>query len=146
MKTRWIIPLVVLFALAAAPMGFTQTGASERDAVVNSFKEFARDYMQKWNAKNTPIQMLSVERGNSKTKFLWTRIYDDPVENYDIDVKATDSLVSPYIGILKFTSVGHGNGPHTSREAAEKDQKFQVVSSAERLEFNYQDGKWVAKE
>jgi len=146
MKIPRKIPAVVLLVLAAAPMAAAQSGPSQREAIVNSFKEFAKDYMQKWNAQHTQVVFDSFQRGNSKTRLDWRRTYDDPVENYDIDVKPTDSLVTPYLGILKFTIVFHNTAMHNSRERAEKDQKFKTLSTPVRVEFNYQEGNWIKRE
>ena len=73
----------------------------------------------------------------------WARVYDDPVLDFSFDVRVTDSLVTPYTGILSYKRVSHSTAGHATKEGAAKDSDFGTsVSVPLTLTYGYQDGKW----
>jgi hypothetical protein len=79
-----------------------------------------------------------------KPKLVWTKLYTAVVSKYSFDVKVTDSLVTPYTGILSYTEVSWFTAEHPTKEEAEKDNNFtSSLPNSFTLTYGYQDGKWV---
>jgi hypothetical protein len=74
---------------------------------------------------------------------VWTKSYLATVSTYDFDVKKTDSLVTPYTGILSHSEVVWSTVGHATKDEAEKDPNFNS-SPGEPFTFTYgyQDGGW----
>jgi hypothetical protein len=65
---------------------------------------------------------------------------------YSIDVRKTDSLVSPYIGTVEFKLYFYLADVHDTKEKAEKDTGFgSVATLRHRYTFAFQQDKWVLK-
>ncbi len=59
------------------------------------------------------------------------------------DVKLTDSLVTPYTGILTYTEVSWSTAKHATKEEAEKDSNFtSSLSNSHTFTYGYQNGMW----
>ncbi len=77
------------------------------------------------------------------------REYYDPVslKDCEINVRATDSLTSPYHGILSYHRHDYRTAVHTTKIEAEQDSKFHQVGGEHPvhvvIEFDYRDGSWV---
>jgi hypothetical protein len=74
---------------------------------------------------------------------IWSRHYSAIVSKYSFDVKATDSLITPYTGILSYTDVSWFTVDHATKEAAEKDDNFtSSLTDSFTFTYGYQDGQW----
>ena len=73
----------------------------------------------------------------------WTRAYIATVSTYSFDVKLTDSLVTPYTGILTYAEVLWSTTMHATKEGAEKDHNFTSSrSESYTFTYGYQSGEW----
>jgi hypothetical protein len=59
-------------------------------------------------------------------------------DDYSIDVKRNDSLITPYIGLIKFYGRWHINGLLGIKEEIQTEWKSVII------EFGYRNGKWEA--
>lgn len=113
-----------------------QDQKAERDAVVKSFKQYIESYIQSYKTDNHERVHKAVAG--------WVRGYYLPDRNYNIDIRSTDSLISPYTGICEFTLVSHWTDFHKTKEEAERDDNFiRVESDKHRHTYAFQDGHWV---
>jgi len=131
---------VMVISLAAGVLACAATRAQdqkpERDAVVKSFKQYIKDYVDSYKTHKR-VRFLAKENGGVKADF-------EPDQNYSIDVKTTDSLISPYIGVCEFTMMIRTTAVHTTIEEAEKDNNFiHVETLKHRHTYAFQEGHWV---
>jgi hypothetical protein len=131
-KFAWI----AFVGLLACPGMFPQDQKSERDAVVKSFKQYIKDYMDSY--KTDRRERVNQLGGG------WAKEYFAPDSNYGIDVKATDSLISPYSGVCEFTMTRRWTAYHSTKEDAEQDNNFINVESVKHKHtYAFQEGHWV---
>ncbi len=79
-------------------------------------------------------------------KTVWFKAYTEKVVQYGFDVKVTDSLVTPYTGVLSYSEVFYSTLKHSTKEEAEQDNNFSPpYTSLHTRTFGYQDGKWVSQ-
>jgi hypothetical protein len=79
----------------------------------------------------------------SPVNAVWWKFYVAKVSDYSFDVKVTDSLVTPYSGVLSYTVVTWRTEDHPTNEEAEKDNNFTSSwSDSVTHTFGYQDGQW----
>ena len=77
-------------------------------------------------------------------KVLWRRQYTGTVSQYGFDVKVTDSLVTPYTGVLSYDEVAWSTAEHPAQKEAEQDNNFTPSSKTPHTStYGYQEGKWV---
>ena len=79
----------------------------------------------------------------------WAKVVIKPEGNVEYDVKRTDSLVSPYAGVIMFTTLSVADRADSSEEAQRLVLSFDTGRvSRERtvLRFAYQSGAWVPQE
>ena len=55
---------------------------------------------------------------------LWRKQYTETVSQYGFDVKVTDSLVTPYTGVLSYDEVVWLTAEHPTEKEAEQDNSF----------------------
>lgn len=156
--------LVFVFALiVASPSGFAFDQKSEQ-AVVKSFKQFAADLVAGYSARKNewaePWQMPpcetvqdvleAVHRGISHAQ--WAEDHPhfrkgryEPSTDYGVDVRKTDSLISPYLGVIEFRWFGRYGGCAKTREDAQAGSVSDKVEYdvKYRYTFAFQDGAWV---
>ena len=88
-------------------------------------------------------QVLTAD-GKPLAKTVWFKTYTEKVVQYGFDVKTTDSLVTPYTGVLSYSEVAWFTTRHPTKEEAEQDNNFTPPLTSPRTRtFGYQDGKWV---
>jgi hypothetical protein len=107
-----------------------------------SFKKETSAYMAHYK-KYMMTTMVSGEGDK------WLKISLE-ASDFSIDVRKTDSLVSPYIGTLDFTVTIRFTANHETRAEAEADSSFVGDSGKGIIEphkhiYAFQDGKWVSK-
>lgn len=73
----------------------------------------------------------------------WAKGYIATVSTYSFDVKLTDSLVTPYTGILTYSEVFWSTTEHATKEGAEKDSNFtSSLSTSYTFTYGDQNGQW----
>ncbi|HEV3275891.1 MAG TPA: hypothetical protein VG860_03670 [Terriglobia bacterium] len=115
--------------------------ASFKDYIANNIKSYETDRRE--HVRRMPA-VPGIEGVHAGLPAGWVRMYWEAQTDYSIDLRSTDSLISPYLGICEFTLVYHQTARHDTKEAAEKDDNF-VDSSVTKHKhtYGYQDGKWV---
>ncbi|MGC1187777.1 MAG: hypothetical protein WA871_10325 [Candidatus Acidiferrales bacterium] len=74
---------------------------------------------------------------------VWMNAYIASVSADNFDVKQTDSLVTPYTGILTYTEISWSTADHATKDEAEKDSNFSLLPSESLTStYGYQDGQW----
>ncbi|NLD47142.1 MAG: hypothetical protein GX660_08070 [Clostridiaceae bacterium] len=71
--------------------------------------------------------------------------YNSPL-NYKYDIKKTDSLVNPYIGICEFSLIVNRTKEHITRKSALSDNNFISSETEKNLHkhtYSYQNGEWM---
>lgn len=75
---------------------------------------------------------------------LWRKQYTETVSQYGFDVKVTDSLVTPYTGVLSYDKVTWYTAEHPTQKEADQDNDFtSSLKSSHTSTYGYQEGKWV---
>jgi len=70
--------------------------------------------------------------------------YTETVSRYGFDVEVTDSLVTPYTGVLSYDEVTWFTAEHPTQKEAEQDNSFtSSLKSSHTSTYGYQEGKWV---
>ena len=73
----------------------------------------------------------------------WTKVFIATVSTYSFDVKLTDSLVTPYTGILTYSEVLWSTAMHATKKEAEKDSNFTSShNDSHTFSYGYQNEKW----
>jgi hypothetical protein len=78
----------------------------------------------------------------------WLKQYYEPSTDYRIDVRKTDSIVSPYLGVVEFIVIRHYTECHKTQGEAEKDDAFtdhlgNIEPATHRDRFALQEKVWV---
>lgn len=134
--------LVAVLIVSSTPPIKSQNRASpqseEQDAV-KSFKKVAADFIASYEVnKREWVRSLPGDPGWKKVKH--------EVGEYSIDVRRTDSLISPYVGVLQFSLKFYITASHPTREEAERDVAFKILgSSTHEHTYVFQDEQWVIK-
>lgn len=132
-RAQWC---ALVIGVLACPVLGAQGQQSERDAVVKSFKEYIKGYMQSYE---TDERQRTEKLGGG-----WAKLEFRPEPDYKIDVTATNSLLSPYAGVCEFTMVRRWTDFHATKEEADKDGNLIHSSSMKhRHTYAFQDGRWV---
>ncbi len=121
---------------------------SEQDQAVSSFKQIVENYMKTY--KQSKHEQVYHLEGSSVANIPegWRKAYSELAsDDYKVDVQKTDSLVSPYLGILEFdTKTYVSSSTYGSQEAASQATDFPSDSSLlhkHRHTYAYQEGQWV---
>jgi hypothetical protein len=129
----------------AVPGEHTTVQQSEAN-VVKSFKENISSLMARYRAdKHERIEFDYCGTGTERPGYIRTSY--EPNTAYAVDVRKTDSLVSPYVGILLIEWNKHYSD---CKETQEKAQAQSGLGHFNSLKYRYtyalQDGKWVPTE
>lgn len=113
--------------------------------IVDSFKAYV---MPKINMVESTYQnaqpKVSYNEGYSVIKPYYTKEISEL--QYALDVRKTDSLMSPYIGIVEIAKIEHIYKKHNTKEEAMKEtQKWMDYLDKNRLKYVYSDGVWKVK-
>lgn len=105
--------------------------------VVSSFQKYITDFMASYKTNNR--EMVSELGGG------WAKEVYRPLGEPSIDIKKTDSLISPYVGICQFTLRADRTAFHKTKEEAAKDSKFvDSIDRDHRHRYAYKSEKWVS--
>ena len=104
--------------------------------IVSSFKKHLTDYVASYKT-NRRDEVRETSGG-------WIRNYYDIDENCTVDLRKTDSLISPYVGTANFVFTMHATSFHKTKAEAEADNNFiRSQPLKHRHVYAYQDGAWV---
>jgi hypothetical protein len=163
MRARWNSVLLVLALLTTGFGTFARDEKSEQ-AIVKSFKQFAAELIGRYGATNNesiqhwqmpPCETPEDLQGMLKAGVLpsqWEEQHPhfrkgryEPSTDYAVDVRKTDSLISPYVGIIEFHWLGrYGACAKTPEEAQASPVSDKVEYGVKyRYTFAFQDGAWV---
>jgi hypothetical protein len=110
---------------------------TQEDTVVSSFQRHVADFMASYQTNNR--ERVDKFGGG------WAKEAYRPIGEPSIDVKKTDSLISPYAGICEFTLRSDRTTFHKTKEEATKDNKFvESVDQDHRHRYAFKSGKWVS--
>ena len=117
----------------------TLTTLAQSDAdVVASFKKYMTNYVASY--KTDRREQVDHKSGG------WSRKYFELGADYSIDVRKTDSLISPYAGFAELVLTMHSTAFHKTQVEAETDHNFiESYSMKRRNTYAYQDGGWILK-
>lgn len=74
---------------------------------------------------------------------VWRKSYSEPISDYSFDVKVTDSLVTPYTGVLSYKQVFWETAEHPTKEEAQADNNFvRSLTGPQTFTYGYQEGQW----
>ena len=130
-----VVPALVLFNSRIA---FSADDTDKEKAIVASFKKVASEHIKSYEKENR--ERLALLGGG------WVKEKYEAQDKYEIDVEATKSLISPYIGTFEFSLKAKITNFHSTKEDAQKDNNF-VKSTflKHKHTYAYQDDKWVVK-
>lgn len=110
--------------------------ASAADDPVPKFEKFILEAMNATKA-NTPVNLNSYTQAWAKKRF--------SVADIKFDVKKTDSLVNPIVGLVTFQLVNEQTGFFPTKEEAEASTEFDpknLIHYRISLFYSYKDAKW----
>ena len=111
----------------------------DKNAVVNSYKQYISNFMESYKTDNRENIFFVDGLG-------WRKKIFEPKTDFEIDVRATDSLISPYIGTCDFTLITHLTAFHKTKAEAEQDRVFVTENTMKhRHTYALQDDIWVPK-
>jgi hypothetical protein len=124
------------------PSEHTMAKRPEAD-VVKSFKENVSSLMARYEAdKHERIEFDYCGTGIERPGYI--RASYEPNTLYAVDVRKTDSLVSPYVGILLIEWNKHYSDCEETQEKAQAQSRLGHFGSLKyRYTYAFQDGKWV---
>jgi hypothetical protein len=153
----WKPALFACLAVLVLDMGCAKkTKLSEEEQAVAAFKQVVENYMQTYKQGKheqvyhidevhhtdpyTRIPVIDVQGG-------WRKSYSEISGDPGIDVRKTDSLVSPYLGTLEFhTNLYVSRSAYDSEDSASQTTDFPTTPSDVRRHLHtyaYQNGAWV---
>jgi hypothetical protein len=130
--------LIIGLLLGAGLATETPARPPQENQVVSSFQKYIADFMASYQTDKR--ERVSKLGGG------WAKEIYHPVGEPSLDIKKTDSLISPYVGICEFTLRREVTAFHKTKEEAFKDNTFvQSVDAHHRHRYAFQSGKWVPK-
>ena len=126
-----VVPILLLMLGTTTLVTLAQSDAE----VVKSFKQYVYDYLASY--KTNRRELVDKLGGG------WAKMYFIPSGGLGVDVRKTDSLVSPYVGVLEFTMTRPFTAFHKTKAEAEVDNNFiQSTTTKHRHTYAFQDGAW----
>jgi hypothetical protein len=147
MKNFYKLALIALGAgLLFGSFVFAQDQKTEQESV-KKFKQYTSDLMAKYKAEKherTEHAVYCPNLGPGATGYV--KAAYEPDAGYTIDVRKTDSLITPYIGILKLQWNKRYSDCEDTREKAQAQSNLSHPDSLEyRYTYGFQDGEWVSQ-
>ena len=108
-----------------------------RAGIAESFKSFARHFIA---TKTVNVTYDDGEYGG------WHKLTVVPKADYKLDLRSTDSLLSPYIGTIEYKTARCVTAYWKTKAEAQKDTACagQEIWQG-RDTYAFQDGKWILK-
>jgi len=141
MKNKFIVIFFYLLILFLAETVQSQ----DISQIKGSFEQVIQqelESLQSWgeDEKANPEKTIT----HYKLSNDWHAFYEDYF-TYSYDIQKTNSIVSPYIGIVTFTGHRFKKVGNTKLECLNAEWK-EVGKSTPTLKYSYQDSIWVLKE
>lgn len=138
---------MVLFSLMFMLSGMCfadETG--DADGIVESFKEITQNHIKSYQVDERKIGPYFIDGSNIGIESYWCK-QKTSVYGSSIDVKKTDSLVSPYEGILIYNQMVWICKGKT-KELVESSTHYVAHDYTDicKIVFSYQDGEWIPKQ
>lgn len=133
-----LLPLLFGILHAQGPDLEKPQDPQDRD-VVQSFEQYIADYINSYKADRRDY-VYQLPNGK------WQKDFFEPADKRSIDVRRTDSLISPFTAICEFELSANQTAAHDSKEQAQLDYlavKTEKVSH--RHVYAFQNGHWVVK-
>lgn len=139
--------LIVILALLLESYAFSYAQTEEAKNIRGSFitaVERELKSLQSWGlrSKNSPEREIKYWEFD-KT---WNTFYSKWSNKYSYDIRKTNSLVSPYVGIVTFYGQDYRKTGKSKEECLKAPWKPMDVPSHPTLKFLYQDGSWILYE
>lgn len=146
-KLRRVLPIAFLLCTASGcsrPKTVPATVQSEAD-VVKSFKEYVSNLMVRYKADKHERTEFEPAYCGTTERPGYVRTSYEPSTAYKLDVRKTDSLISPYFGTLLIEWNQHYSDCKETREKAQAQLSLGHFGSGPTYRYTYafQDGKWV---
>lgn len=126
--------------------------AASNDAeVVASFKQYVKEEVAKALAtyKEGEYQVNQYEhstysgREGKKIDIIWRKYRQELNSQYNLDLKKTDSLISPYVGKVSISKNYYIYHDFPTKLEAEKDTEYMESITDYKFTVAYQDDQWV---
>lgn len=119
-------------------------GQSPENKVKDSFLKTIQEELKSLKAwseeeKNNPQESVYHLQSNNSWHAFYTEYYE-----FEYDIKKTDSIVTPYIGIVTFKGREFTKIGTNKEECLNADWKM-LRNATPTLNYAYQDGNWVIK-
>ncbi len=140
-----------LIALAVGLMfdssAFAQHQAAEQEAV-QKFKQYTSDLMVKYKAEKYERTEHAVYCPNwGPGAHGYVKAAYEPDSSYKIDVRKTDSLITPYVGILWLQwDKRYSDCKDTREEAQTQSDLPNRDHLAYQYKYGFQDGHWIPQD
>lgn len=140
MKASFCFTITVIGLLML--LGSAQAEKSGNDEPVEKLKARIQSNKQSLE-KRRPVYFNSYTQGWAKRRM--------HVDNLEYDVRKTDSLVSPFIGIVTFEVFVEQTSFYKSKDEAESAEDFQIETYASKIQemsrvtYAFQEAGWVIK-
>ena len=122
-----------LFLLAILCINGTFAQEHGRAGIAESFKSYAKHFIA---TKTVDVSYDDGEYGG------WHKLTVSPKADYKLDLRSTDSLLSPYVGTIEYNTARCITAYWKTKAEAQKDT---ACADQHRDTYAYQDGKWVLK-
>jgi hypothetical protein len=143
MSPRIYLFSLVVFLVVITPSIFLGDEKAEQQAV-RSFKQYISDLMTRYKADNHQRIERPVRCQVRGKPHGYVKGTHEPGADYTFDVRKTDSLVTPYIGILELRWRDHYSECQETREKAEAQSELPDGNLLKyRYTYGFQDGKWI---
>lgn len=115
-----------------------QEQKTDRESVVSSFQQYISNFMGSF--KSDKREHVVQSPGG------WRNGIHEPEPDYSIDLRYTDSLISPYVGTCDFVLVSQYTVFYRSKQEAQEDERFvNETREKHRNTYAFQQGRWVVK-
>ena len=151
-ELKFMIKKIALLLFLVISFNTGLVFAATEQEVVDEFKQLAKEHIESFKADNEKITFMPREtfgRSNYTAEARWIKDKYIIHNDYQFDVQKTNSLISPYTGVLIFKLDRYVVLSYISKDDVEKNdyEPFNLNNQTEHKHtYAFQDGKWVVKE
>ncbi len=136
---------IVMYSFLLIVFLFGNINSQDLSKVKESFKQIIDKELkslQDWGAleKDNPEKTIKYWKYGNDWRAFYKHYY-----SYNYDIQKTNSIVSPYIGIVTFKGLRFEKVGNTKTECLNAEWK-EVGKSIPTLKYTYQDTIWILKE
>jgi len=140
--------LVIVLSILVLSLPSVSVGDEKADQeATTKFKQYVSDLIARYKGEKheriesglgVTVAVCGMDKLDGYVKVAYE------VGTYGIDVRKTDSLITPYVGVLELTWDSHSSRCHDTKEEAQADAELPKPGSFKyRYTYGFQDGKWV---